>query len=142
MDSNNDSLRAADVDRDRVVEALREQAAVGRIGMDEFDERMTAAYAAKTWADLRALVRDLPVDITFDGERRERPRPASAPEPRVRPVRVARGPVHPLHLAAMIGLAIAVANGVVGAILPLVILSLLFAGRIAGRGRCGAHRPR
>ena len=53
-------LRAADTDRDRVAELLRQAAAEGRITFDELDERISRAYAAKTFADLEALTSDLP----------------------------------------------------------------------------------
>jgi Domain of unknown function (DUF1707) len=53
-------LRAADTDRDRAVELLRQAAAEGRITFDELDERISRAYAAKTFADLEALTSDLP----------------------------------------------------------------------------------
>jgi hypothetical protein len=53
-------LRAADTDRDRVAELLRQAAAEGRITFDELDERISQAYAAKTFADLEALTSDLP----------------------------------------------------------------------------------
>jgi hypothetical protein len=53
-------LRAADTDRDRTAELLRQAAAEGRITFDELDERISQAYAAKTFADLEALTSDLP----------------------------------------------------------------------------------
>lgn len=56
-----ESLRAADRDRDQVAEALREHYAQGRLTMEEFDERTTAAASAKTIGELRTLTRDLPV---------------------------------------------------------------------------------
>jgi uncharacterized protein DUF1707 len=55
-----ETLRAADRDRDRVAEVLREHYAVGRLTMEEFDERSTAAAKAKTLGDLRVLTSDLP----------------------------------------------------------------------------------
>ena len=54
-------LRASNADRERVAEILRTAAAEGRIDLDELDERLGAAYAAKTYADLVPLTRDLPV---------------------------------------------------------------------------------
>jgi hypothetical protein len=54
------SIRASDNDREGVVAALREAFTEGRLTLDEFDERTSAAYAAKTWGDLRALTDDLP----------------------------------------------------------------------------------
>lgn len=53
-------LRASDADRERVAAVLREAAAEGRLAFDELDERLSAAYAAKTYADLEPLTRDLP----------------------------------------------------------------------------------
>jgi hypothetical protein len=53
-------MRAADTDRDRTAEVLRRAAAEGRITFEELDERIGQAYAAKTFADLEALTRDLP----------------------------------------------------------------------------------
>ncbi|MEU6080613.1 DUF1707 domain-containing protein [Streptomyces sp. NPDC047108] len=54
-------LRASDADRDRVAEILRDALAEGRLDMEEFDERLGAAYQARTYADLEPLTRDLPV---------------------------------------------------------------------------------
>jgi type VI protein secretion system component VasF len=54
------TLRAADRDRDEVAGILREHYAQGRLTMEEFDERSTAAVSAKTMGELRALTADLP----------------------------------------------------------------------------------
>lgn len=51
----------ADQERNRVVDLLGEQVGAGRLNLQEFDDRVTAAYAATTLADLNALVSDLPV---------------------------------------------------------------------------------
>jgi hypothetical protein len=59
--ATDDTIRASDVDREAVVTTLREAYTAGRLTLDEFDERMTAAYAGKTWGDLRALTADLPI---------------------------------------------------------------------------------
>jgi hypothetical protein len=59
--ATDDTIRASDVDREAVVATLREAYTAGRLTIDEFDERMTAAYAGKTWGDLRELTVDLPV---------------------------------------------------------------------------------
>ena len=55
-----ETLRAADRDRDDVAEILREQYAQGRLTMEEYDERSTAAVRARTMGELRALTADLP----------------------------------------------------------------------------------
>ncbi|MFG2984712.1 DUF1707 domain-containing protein [Streptomyces sp. NPDC048258] len=54
-------LRASDADRDRVVERLRDAVAEGRLDMEEFEERLEAAYKSRTYAELEPLTRDLPV---------------------------------------------------------------------------------
>ncbi|HLK02027.1 MAG TPA: DUF1707 domain-containing protein [Streptosporangiaceae bacterium] len=54
------SLRASDQDRDRTAEVLREAAAEGRLSLTELDERLDAVYAAKTYAELEPVIRDLP----------------------------------------------------------------------------------
>lgn len=53
-------MRAGDADRDRVAQVLRDAAGEGRLTLDELDERLDAVYAAKTYADLEPLTRDLP----------------------------------------------------------------------------------
>lgn len=56
-----DHIRASDRDRDAVVATLRDAFAEGRLTLDEFHERTTAAYTGRTWGDLRELTTDLPV---------------------------------------------------------------------------------
>ncbi|MFJ6011820.1 DUF1707 domain-containing protein [Streptomyces sp. NPDC092952] len=53
-------MRASDAERERVAETLREAVAEGRLGMEEFDQRLEAAYTARTHGELEPLVRDLP----------------------------------------------------------------------------------
>ena len=53
-------IRASDEDRDRVAAMLREHHAVGRLTVDEFNERLDKAYAATTMGDLDELLADLP----------------------------------------------------------------------------------
>jgi hypothetical protein len=53
-------MRAGDTDRDAAADLLRTAAAEGRITFAELDERVSQAYAAKTFADLQAITRDLP----------------------------------------------------------------------------------
>ena len=58
--ASNTRTRASDADRDRIVAALREHLAAGRLTLEEFDERMDKAYAAKTLGELDNLMADLP----------------------------------------------------------------------------------
>ncbi|MGW2596464.1 DUF1707 SHOCT-like domain-containing protein [Streptomyces klenkii] len=53
-------MRASDAERERIAEALREAVAEGRLTMEEFEERLEAAYKARTHGELAPLVRDLP----------------------------------------------------------------------------------
>jgi hypothetical protein len=52
-------LRASDEDRDRIAQVLRDAVADGRLGMDEFEERLEAVYKARTLGDLAAVTADL-----------------------------------------------------------------------------------
>jgi hypothetical protein len=53
-------MRVSDREREAVVEKLREHAAEGRLDAGELDERLSAAYAARTRRDLVGLTHDLP----------------------------------------------------------------------------------
>ena len=52
--------RASDAEREAVVARLRDAAAEGRLTVEELAERIDAAYAAKTRAELEPLTDDLP----------------------------------------------------------------------------------
>jgi hypothetical protein len=56
--------RAADRDRDEVAVVLGEALATGRLTSEEHAERLEATYAARTYADLVPLTRDLPRERT------------------------------------------------------------------------------
>jgi hypothetical protein len=53
-------LRASDGERERVVTALRDGAAEGRLTFDELAQRVERAYGASTAAELDTLLADLP----------------------------------------------------------------------------------
>ncbi|MGH3727257.1 MAG: DUF1707 SHOCT-like domain-containing protein [Micromonosporaceae bacterium] len=53
-------LRAGDQDRQKVADQLRAAVDEGRLTLDEYDERVAAAYAARTYRDLANLTVDLP----------------------------------------------------------------------------------
>jgi hypothetical protein len=65
-------LRAADADRAAVATVLGEHMAAGRLTLDEYDERLARAYAAKTYGELEQLTADLPAAV---------PAPRPAPQP-------------------------------------------------------------
>lgn len=54
------SIRIGTVEREQAVKVLGEHFAQGRLEPAEFEERMTAAYAARTASDLDRLFDDLP----------------------------------------------------------------------------------
>src|SRR4051812_50224478 len=79
------NLRAGDGDREALAAILREQHLEGRLDSDEFQERLDACMAAKTYADLDRLVTDLPggepAQARPAGRPPGRPRPRAGPPP-------------------------------------------------------------
>ncbi len=75
---NETPVRASDAEREQAAELFRAGYADGRLTRAELDERLAAAYVAKTRADLRGLTSDLPgtavAALTGDG-----PLPADLP---------------------------------------------------------------
>ena len=53
-------LRAADTDRAAVATVLGQHMSAGRLTVDEYDDRLARAYAAKTYGELAELTADLP----------------------------------------------------------------------------------
>jgi hypothetical protein len=70
------SLRVSDTERDATLRVLGDHAAVGRLTLDELEERSSRALAAKTRGELATLVSDLPQEAG-----QERPAPALAKKP-------------------------------------------------------------
>lgn len=60
MEGSGLDLRASDADRERVVDLLRDHTTAGRLTLEELDERIDRAYAARTLGDLVPLTSDLP----------------------------------------------------------------------------------
>ena len=71
MSDPGESVRVSDAEREQAVERLRLHAAEGRLDVEEFEQRVQAAFAAKTRHDLAGLERDLPVPRTRPREREE-----------------------------------------------------------------------
>jgi hypothetical protein len=69
-------IRASDQEREIVVDVLRDAYTDGRITLEEFEDRTSAAYASKTWADLRELTSDLPVEPVLGADLPQRLPPA------------------------------------------------------------------
>ena len=126
-------LRASDADRDRVAALLREHHAAGRRTAVEFQERLTAAFAARTMGELDELMADLPaIDLYHLPDRYIATRSSS----------VARRPAGDLVVrTASIGVAIGlyVVSGVLFGIwwIPWWIIILIVAARMARRSNGG-----
>jgi Domain of unknown function (DUF1707)/Cell wall-active antibiotics response 4TMS YvqF len=62
-----ESLRVSDAERDETVRILGEHAAVGRLTLDELEERSSRALTAKTRGELATLTGDLPQEAGQGG---------------------------------------------------------------------------
>jgi hypothetical protein len=68
------NLRAADADRQAVATVLGQALSDGRLTVEEYDERLSKAFAAKTYGELSQLTTDLPPSAALR-------RPAAAAQP-------------------------------------------------------------
>jgi hypothetical protein len=92
----NPDLRAADADRERIADELRQSHAEGRLDIAELQERLEHTYGAKTLGELDWLVSDLP---RRDQERRAHGWAPSRPASLVLPVALIAAIVVAAHLA-------------------------------------------
>ena len=75
MTSETPAIRASDSERDQAVALLREATAEGRLTLEEFTQRVEAAYEARTHPELEELTKDLPLGAQADlPAARRRPR--------------------------------------------------------------------
>ncbi len=144
-----DAIRASDADREHAVGLLRDGYACGRLTLTEFDERTTAAFASRTWGELRKLTRDLPAPgqrpplPAAPAARADAPRQAGGSgDRRPRAAPVSDGPaLMPVLTIALFWLALTFTAHAAGALIPVVLI-VLMAMQLAGRVRCGLdHRP-
>ncbi len=148
--SGDGSIRAGNADRERVVAQLNAAFSEGRLDVAELDERVAAAYAAKTVGELVPLTADLPVGQQAGRSAAPVPRadrvpaPAGAPSPAVRwaPVTGALG----LFLVnVVIWGAISLGTGELIYFWPIwtaIPLALALVGMIAGAGDARDRRNR
>jgi hypothetical protein len=68
--SSSSALRASDAEREWTATLLRDHAAAGRLTPEELDERLDAAYGARTVGELEALAHDLPAAPSRPSARR------------------------------------------------------------------------
>jgi DUF1707 SHOCT-like domain len=64
-------MRASDADREQVAERLRHATAEGRLLADELEQRLGAAFSARTYGELDAIVSDLPGNASVAPRRRQ-----------------------------------------------------------------------
>jgi hypothetical protein len=62
--AQDDSMRVSDVERETTLKILGDHAAVGRLSMDELEERCDRALTVRTRGELTALTNDLPKDTS------------------------------------------------------------------------------
>jgi Domain of unknown function (DUF1707) len=126
-----------DADRNRTADLLKEAHAAGYLTLEEVDERLGTALAARTRTELDRLVADLPPEWRAGQERDRRP---VAPPAR-------QGPALPPEIAWLMPLLVVVVALVVLAVVtrgfyffpwPLLWIFFVF-GR---RGRAGWRPPR
>jgi hypothetical protein len=73
------NLRAADSDRQAAAAALGRHLSDGRLTVEEYDERLAKAYAARTYGELEGLFADLPRSTPARPAAQPVPEPALAP---------------------------------------------------------------
>lgn len=56
-------LRASHADREQVIDVLKAAFVQGRLAKDEFDRRVGRVLASRTYADLNALIADMPAGL-------------------------------------------------------------------------------
>ena len=125
-------IRASDSDRENVVEILRDAYSTGRLTLEEFDERTTAAFAARTWGGLRELTRDLPQQAKLSLTSAE---PMVQPGEKV-PISAGQGRRHfsPMLPILMIWLTVALTTRDPGAFVPVLIVLLVLVRLTSGGG--------
>jgi DUF1707 SHOCT-like domain len=69
-------LRVSHGDRERVIDTLKAAFVQGMLAKDEFDLRVSQAFASRTYAELAAVTADLPAEPTAA----QPPRPAQTPD--------------------------------------------------------------
>jgi hypothetical protein len=73
------TLRIGDAERDAAAADLGEHYAAGRLTLDELNERLDAAFTAKTFGQLARLMADLPGPGRLPWRAGPRPRPRQEP---------------------------------------------------------------
>jgi Domain of unknown function (DUF1707) len=128
--------RVGDADRNRTADLLKEAHAAGYLTLEEVDERLGSALAARTRGELDRLVADLAPEWRASQERGQRP---AGPPPR---------PALPAEVVWLVPLVVVVTGVILLAVLtrgflffpwPLLWIFFFAFGR---RGRAGWRPPR
>lgn len=125
------SLRASDADRDEIVDRLRRAATEGRIAPDELEQRVQAALKARTYAELDAVVFDLPGHAGRPVRRPSRSRSAAG-------WALATVRANPILALLALPLLAAVATVLVTAVVMWAAVALAM---MAGGCRCASRGP-
>jgi hypothetical protein len=130
-------LRASHADRERAIDVLKAAFAEGRLDQDEYTDRVGLAQASRTYADLGALIADLPVGPF--GTLAPAPSPAAGPLPPppvpAPPARLRLPPrtsMTPLVIAALIA----------GIMVPTIAIPVLAIVACVTMARSGPPRER
>ena len=117
------SVRIGNAERDRAADLLGEHFRAGRLDVTEYDERITAAYQAKTDADLAPLFADLPGHWSGGEKKRLPVEPRRAYTPA--PVFVLRGVA--LALLGLLAVVLAFVTT------PFILIGFLVWLKVSGR---------
>ena len=130
-------MRASHADRERAIDVLKAAFAEGRLDQDEYTDRVGLAQVSRTYADLGALVADLPVGPF--GTLAPAPSPAAGPLPPppvpAPPARLRLPPrtsMTPLVIAALIA----------GIMVPTIAIPVLAIVACVTMARSGPRRER
>ena len=126
MPAGDGRLRASTADRERAVDVLKAGFAEGRLTKDEYDVRVSQAYAARTYAELAMVTADLPGGQMV----------APYAQPFMQPYMPVRRGTNSLAVASLVcGLAQLPSFGLT--MLPAVILGHVARGQIRRTGEDG-----
>jgi hypothetical protein len=143
-------LRASHADREQVIDTLKAAFVQGRLAKDEFDTRIGATFASRTYAELAAITADIPAGLAAIPA--DIPAGLVAVQPPREPVRALTWPekaaawgIYGIVLTIILTIAVVPGQTSIGAIVvtALVIYSVfwLLGGAMMVASRCGRPRP-
>ena len=129
-------LRASHADREHVLDVLKTAFVQGLLTKDEFDMRVSQTFASRTYAELAALIADIPAGL-IGAQPLRKPAPAQTPHPENKVVNSCA-----CATLAVLALGAALFTGNFGLFFVLVaaILGVLFVA--GGRMVCSSHKKR